>query len=64
MKKSEVIKTLLASYYFQEGSCSNDRVVSKALKIIETFEQDEKAENDCIKIDPDEIRKNAGRRLE
>jgi len=41
MKRSEVIKTLLDSYYFQHGRSAKDHVIEKAYKIIEAFEKEE-----------------------
>jgi|LakMenE18May11ns_1017448.scaffolds.fasta_scaffold9618454_2 hypothetical protein len=42
MKRSEVIKELLSSYYFQNGKRTNRDIVKKANKIIKTFEEAEK----------------------
>lgn len=41
MKKSEVIKELLESYYFQNGKSANKRVTEKAEKMIKTFKREE-----------------------
>jgi hypothetical protein len=41
MKKSDIIKELLAAYHKQEGSRANWEVIHKAGKIIKKFEQKE-----------------------
>lgn len=41
MKRSEVVKELLDSYYFQHGSRVDRRTIEKAKKIIQTFEKEE-----------------------
>jgi hypothetical protein len=42
MKRSEVIKELLSSYYFQHGKRSDNNLLRKANKMIEQFEKIEK----------------------
>jgi hypothetical protein len=42
MKKSEAVKELLDSYYFQWGKRSDNVVIRKARKMIEKFEKEEK----------------------
>jgi len=44
MKRSEVIKELLDSYYFQHGRSANNTVIKKANKIIKAFEKAEALE--------------------
>ena len=41
MKRSEVVKELLDSYYFQYGKRVDERVTDKAKRIIRVFEKEE-----------------------
>lgn len=41
MKKSEVIKEMMDSYYFQYGKRANIRVIIKATRIMESFKREE-----------------------
>lgn len=41
MKRSEVVKELLDSYYFQYGKRVNKNVIEKTRKIITYFEKEE-----------------------
>lgn len=41
MKRSEAIKTILSSYYFQYGKHVNKKVIKKVEKLISTLEKEE-----------------------